>query len=244
MRLNDLELRGWNVLVRNHARAILCRDFHEATEGLCDVCGAFTLESRELIRGGGGESSQTQRLRRALTEIGWEKRNVRMKKVIDGRTTFSSSHEIDHFIETDEGSIALEIEWNNKDPFFDRDLENFERLHGNQAISVGVIVTRGNTLQENMETMIRSRAELDAIAGFDDLLARYSIRMTEPQQRNVERRGGPFLQAWAREFTASKFGTSTTHWGKLQDRVDRGVGGTCPLLLLGIPASAVVDLCI
>src|SRR5262249_14440838 len=33
------------------------------------------------------------------------------------------------------GTIALEIEWNNKDPFFDRDLENFKRLHSDGAIS-------------------------------------------------------------------------------------------------------------
>jgi hypothetical protein len=31
------------------------------------------------------------------------------------------------------GVLALEIEWNN--PFFDRDLENFKRLHANGAIS-------------------------------------------------------------------------------------------------------------
>jgi Restriction endonuclease BglII len=35
------------------------------------------------------------------------------------------------------GVVALEIEWNNKDPFFDRDLENFKRLHAEGAISVG-----------------------------------------------------------------------------------------------------------
>ena len=37
------------------------------------------------------------------------------------------------------GVIALEIEWNNKDPFFDRDLENFKRLHAEGAISVGIV---------------------------------------------------------------------------------------------------------
>ena len=36
-----------------------------------------------------------------------------------------------------------------------------------------------------------------------------------------------------------KFGTATTHWVKLQERVSRGVGNPCPLLLLGIPAQSV-----
>ena len=33
----------------------------------------------------------------------------------------------------------MEIEWNNKDPFYDRDLENFKRLHADGAISVGIM---------------------------------------------------------------------------------------------------------
>jgi hypothetical protein len=41
----------------------------------------------------------------------------------------------------------LEIEWNNKDPFFDRDLNNFRLLFDLRAISVGVIITRSDELQ-------------------------------------------------------------------------------------------------
>ena len=36
-----------------------------------------------------------------------------------------------------------------------------------------------------------------------------------------------------------KFGSATTHWKKLQDRINRGVGNPCPLLLIGIPATVV-----
>ena len=43
--------------------------------------------------------------------------------------------------------IAVEMEWNNKDPFYDRDLNNFQALHKEGAIAVGVIVTRGPDLQ-------------------------------------------------------------------------------------------------
>ncbi|ABL66143.1 conserved hypothetical protein [Chlorobium phaeobacteroides DSM 266] len=43
--------------------------------------------------------------------------------------------------------IALEIEWNNKDPFFDRDLNNFRLLFELRVISFGIIVTRCDALQ-------------------------------------------------------------------------------------------------
>ncbi len=43
--------------------------------------------------------------------------------------------------------VALEIEWNNKDPFYDRDLNNFRLLFDLRAISIGVIITRKDELQ-------------------------------------------------------------------------------------------------
>ena len=39
------------------------------------------------------------------------------------------------------------MEWNNKDPFFDRDLNNFRLLFDLRAIDVGVILTRASELQ-------------------------------------------------------------------------------------------------
>ena len=44
--------------------------------------------------------------------------------------------------------MALEIEWNNKDPFYDRDLNNFRLLFDLRVASVGVIVTRCDELQD------------------------------------------------------------------------------------------------
>ena len=43
----------------------------------------------------------------------------------------SPTHRIDCF----KNHVALEIEWNNKDPFYDRDLNNFRLLFDLRAIS-------------------------------------------------------------------------------------------------------------
>jgi len=53
------------------------------------------------------------------------------------------THKVDCF----KNRVALEIEWNNKDPFYDRDLNNFRLLFDLRAISVGVIITRCSELQ-------------------------------------------------------------------------------------------------
>jgi hypothetical protein len=42
--------------------------------------------------------------------------------------------------------VALEVEWSNKDPFFDRDLNNFRLLFELRAISVGIIITKSDEL--------------------------------------------------------------------------------------------------
>jgi hypothetical protein len=49
----------------------------------------------------------------------------------------------------------------------------------------------------------------------------------------------PFREAFCRKFVADKFGEATTHWRKLEDRVQRGVGNPCPLLLIGLPDSII-----
>ena len=48
-----------------------------------------------------------------------------------------------------------------------------------------------------------------------------------------------FSEEFSRLFVNDKFGSATTHWDKLQERVKRGVGNPCPLLLIGIPAACI-----
>jgi hypothetical protein len=45
------------------------------------------------------------------------------------------------------GRVALEVEWNNKDPFIERDPNNLRLLFDVCAIDVGVIITRASELQ-------------------------------------------------------------------------------------------------
>jgi hypothetical protein len=40
------------------------------------------------------------------------------------------------------------LEWSNKDPFFDRDLNNFRLLFDLRAVHVGVIVTKSMDLKD------------------------------------------------------------------------------------------------
>lgn len=238
MNLSDLERAGFDVQAENHAKAILIKDFPVPLGELCATLTAVRIADVELIRGGGGEASFTQRLRRSLTELDWVKRNIVIRKTVDGRERAVISHEIDHVRRTDNGAIALEIEWNNKDPFLDRDLENFQRLHSEGAISVGVIVTRGKSLQDNLVSIVTACAVNYGVQGFEDLRT-FGLRPTDRQRRLVKATGDGFTIEWARRFVQDKFGSATTHWDKLQERIERGVGNPCPLLMIGIPAGSI-----
>ena len=199
----------------------------------------FKIADGELIRGGGGESAPTQRLRRAFNDLGWHKRNIEISKVVDGEHRAGTTHEIDHVRQTERGSVALEIEWNNKDPFFDRDLENFQRLHAEGAISVGIVVTRGKSLQNQLVKIVYTCARNNRVSNYATL-GKFGVTPTIRQRRMVEENDENFAAVWAKNFVADKFGASTTHWEKLQSRIERGVGNPCPLLLIGIPSTVAI----
>ena len=237
-----LKKKGFQVLALHHAEAILKHDMADAVTELEHVLLDVQIPVEELIRGGGGEGELTQRMRHMLADdYGWKKHIFEIKKIVDGEEKESVSHEIDHVKRFPTGTFALEIEWNNKDPFFDRDLENFKRLHADGVISIGAIITRGSTLQESLRDVVTRFARKNAVNGTAALSKYYSP--TARQLQIIERMAkakGSFEEGWAHTFVSDKFGEATTHWRKLEDRVRRGVGNPCPLLLVGIPKQVVV----
>ena len=237
----SITANGFQVLALHHAEAILTHDMPSAILELETVLNEIRIPVEELVRGGGGEGELTQRLRKSLAGgYGWRKHIFEIKKIVDGVEKESISHEIDHvkFFET--GTFALEIEWNNKDPFFDRDLENFKRLHADGVISIGAIITRGESLHEGMRELIMAYAEKEQIDSIEKVSQFYTP--TPRQKKMIDaavRSKGSFAAGWAHAFVGDKFGEATTHWRKLEDRVHRGVGNPCPLLLIGIPKNVV-----
>ena len=244
--ISALTQRGFDVQYLSHAKSILTGEFAPQLGELAAVLARLSLPITEIIGSGGGETLFTRRMRNALAELGWRKHNFVVSKKIDGVEKESTSHEVDHVRTVPSvGTIGCEIEWNNKDPFFDRDLENFKRLHGEGAISVGIIITRGASLQAGLWELVRRFAEQRNISDFAALAA-VGVAPTPKQVRNIKQRVDRardpigFAEAWTDNFVSNKFGAATTHWEKLQARVARGVGNPCPLLHIGLPASIVV----
>lgn len=125
---------------------------------LVAALGEFRLYASEIIARGGNRSKMAIRLDSLLANRGWRTREFDTKVVVDGDERSSPTHEIDMF----KGGVAFETEWNNKDPFFDRDLNNFRLLFDLRAIQVGVIVTRCDELQALVVELGRDRGSFGA----------------------------------------------------------------------------------
>jgi len=133
----NYEIHEWR-----HALAILGSDFPAEYDEIVDVFTRFRLRRSWLAVGGGRKSKVSEWIDSELLKHGWQPKNFVTKITVDERSYESPTHEVDCF----KNGVALEIEWNNKDPFFDRDLNNFRLLFDLRVVSVGVIVTRCDEL--------------------------------------------------------------------------------------------------
>jgi hypothetical protein len=140
------EIHEWR-----HASAILMHDFPEEYADICDVLMRFRLKKSHIAVSGGGKSKVSHWIDSELGTKGWGEKSFQTSITVDQTTIESPTHAVDCF----KNRIALEIEWNNKDPFFDRDLNNFRLLFDLRAVSVGVIITRCDELQEIFDSLGR-----------------------------------------------------------------------------------------
>ena len=145
----NYEIHEWR-----HASAILRNDFPEEYADICDVLTSFRLRKSHIAVGGGRKSEVAASIDSSLAGRGWQEKSFATSITVDDHVMNSPTHSVDCF----KNRIALEIEWNNKDPFFDRDLNNFRLLFELRAISVGIIITRCDELQEIFDALGRGQS--------------------------------------------------------------------------------------
>lgn len=144
--LDNFEVHEWK-----HATAVLSCDFPNEWNDIVNTLSNFRLRRSWLTVGGGRKSKVSESIDSEFYTLGWTEKQFQTEIVIDDASVKTPTHQIDCY----KNRVALEIEWNNKDPFFDRDLNNFRLLFDLRAVSVGVIITRCDELQEIFEELGR-----------------------------------------------------------------------------------------
>jgi hypothetical protein len=160
---DHFEVHEWK-----HACAILAQDFPQEWADICEVLSEFRLRKSWITVGGGRKSQVSEAIDSALHARGWKEKLFQTEIVVDGASNLSPTHAVDCF----KNRVALEIEWNNKDPFYDRDLNNFRLLFDLRAVSVGVIVTRCDELQTIFDGLGRGASYGSSTTHMSKLLPR------------------------------------------------------------------------
>ena len=129
---------------------------------------AFRLKRSEISSPGGSKSKIANRFETEFKQRGWIEKQFKTAIEVDGNRLDSPTHKIDCY----KNHIALEVEWNNKDPFYDRDLNNFRLLFDLRAIEVGIIITRCSELQDIFVELGRGPSYGNSTTHMEKLLPR------------------------------------------------------------------------
>jgi hypothetical protein len=163
-RIHELyEIHEWK-----HACAILAHDFPDEWQDIIDVLMEFRLKKSFITKEGGNKSQISTQIDSEFYKRGWVEKSFETKVIVDSDEKDSPTHKVDCY----KNRIALEIEWNNKDPFYDRDLNNFRLLFDLRVISVGVIITRCDELQSVFVSLGRGKSYGNSTTHMSKLLPR------------------------------------------------------------------------
>ena len=110
--------------------------------------------SRDILTPGGGKSPISRGINGFFYDRLWKEHEFKIQVKADDVVTLAPTHHVDYF----RNRIAVETEWNNKDPFFDRDLTTFRLLFELNVLSVGAIITRASELQEIFDELGKGRS--------------------------------------------------------------------------------------
>ena len=159
----NYEVHEWR-----HAGAILRHDFPDEWQDVVDVLQAFRLKKTWIVNPGGRKSKVSAFIDEFLYRRNWVEKQFATKVVVDDESRNTPTHKVDCF----RNRVALEIEWNNKDPFFDRDLNNFRLLFDLGVVSVGIIITRCDDLQDIFDSLGRGSSYGSSTTHMSKLLPR------------------------------------------------------------------------
>lgn len=136
-------LDTYETLEWRHATAILHADFPAEFQDIVHVLSNFRLLRSQVAAAGKNKSPISSGIDQQFYGRGWVEKSFDTKILVDGEAIEVPTHKVDCY----RNKVAFEIEWNNKDPFYDRDLSNFRLLFDLRVVSVGVILTRASHLQ-------------------------------------------------------------------------------------------------
>ncbi len=101
------EIHQWR-----NAFAVLASAHLNEWNDILAVLGSFRLLRSDIITPGGRKSPIAKKLDESLFRLGWVEKAFETSISVDAEVFESPTHKVDCF----KNRVALEVEWNNKDP--------------------------------------------------------------------------------------------------------------------------------
>ncbi len=172
-----------------NAAAVLAQGFPEHLSNIVRALNDFTI-TEEMIRTPGGNKGPVAKYVDSLfaQSAGWQEARItadlhvkllhakKKDHVLDEYTKegFLDGHRIDFL----NGRVALDLEWNSKDQTYDRDLYAFSAFYEAGAIDVGVLLTRGSSLDTDFFRGLGHVLKKDGTEGSEEVYKKFGASTT------------------------------------------------------------------
>ena len=264
--LKTLKEKGWEIKSYSQADERLISDHREIFKKISASLVSFQIPEFEIMSEGGGKHPVNKRFSKLFNEF-LDKEIKFQSKIVTtledetqvGSVNEALSHSVDFFHMGTKSNLGIEIEWNSKVLAFERDIMNFRRLFINSAIGLGIIITRGESLEKKVfkvaekffksrisnrtwkQDLIEIRTELEKYKDINDKPLKFKS-FTERQLKEITKSiklGTKPWKAVAVNYVREKYKGQTSHIDSLEERIKRGGFQGVPLLCIGIPGGVV-----
>lgn len=185
----DELLSKFEVFSYRNAASILATSFPAQFAQILTALDRFSISQTMIRTPGGSKGMIAKYVDTLFTEgDGWRETRISADlhvKLLDAKKTnhvvdqyvregFLDGHRIDFL----NGRVALDLEWNSKDQTYDRDLYAFSAFYDAGAIDVGVLITRGSSLNNSFFKSLGKVLAKDGSEGAQDVFKKYGASTT------------------------------------------------------------------
>lgn len=182
-------LSKFEIFSYRNAASILATSFSVQFEQIIGALREFSISTTMIRTPGGSKGPIAKYVDTLFTERdGWRETRIsadlhvklldakKIDHVVDQyvREGFLDGHRIDFL----NGRVALDLEWNSKDQTYDRDLYAFSAFYDAGAIDVGVLLTRGSSLDNKFFRSLGKVLTKQGAEGTHDVYRKYGASTT------------------------------------------------------------------
>lgn len=186
----DADLRNkFEFYSYRNAADILASSFPEQFNDIVSALRSMDI-TKEMIRRPGGSKGPIAKHVDTLFSEDWVETRITADlhvKLLHAQRTkdnpilreYSREGYLDgHRIDFVKGRVALDLEWNSKDQTYDRDLYAFSAFYDAGAIDVGVIITRGFSLDNGFFRSLGKVLRKDDTEGTEEVYKKFGASTT------------------------------------------------------------------